>query len=139
MNITGSTPDEVIKGLFKKESELLAHFDEVRKTANAADAERDRLRDYIKDNIEPGRYDNVLFSYRNAGSRAYANSSGLNALENYVIVAPTEFNQECVPEDGEVTIRNHAGEIVWRGKVVVNADLFKRQQQQNVVISLIPE
>lgn len=133
------TVDAEIQAHLKTEEEVLQHFDAVRQEANKADAERDRLRKYIQENIEPGQYGFTILGFKNAGSRAYANSEGLNALQNNVIIRPTEEVKEALVDYGEeVTIRNSHGEIIWRGILVDNENLYSRSEQKNIQITVLP-
>ena len=86
MRITGSTADAVIQSLHPKTSDLLKRFEEVKAAANVADAERDRLRKYIQDNVPAGRYDDVILTKEPTAEQTYVNADGKFALKHFTIV-----------------------------------------------------
>lgn len=86
MRITGSTADAVIQSLYPETSELLKRFEMVKKVANVADGERDRLRKYIQEHVPEGRYNNILLSITEGAEQVYPNADGKFALKNYCII-----------------------------------------------------
>jgi transcription elongation GreA/GreB family factor len=118
---------------------LLKRFDAVRKTANAVDAERDRLRKYIQARVPAARYEDVMLTFKDAGTRQYANSAGLSALQTAVIVVATSAQEREVAFGDEVTVRNKAGEIVYRGTLVDNEQLYTESETRNIQIVVIPK
>lgn len=86
MRITGSTADAVIQSLHPKTSDLLKRFEEVKAAANVADGERDRLRKYIQEHVDPGQYDDVLLTKTDTPEQTYVNAEGKHALKNYALV-----------------------------------------------------
>jgi hypothetical protein len=95
MRITSSTADAVLQALWPNTADLLKRFEEVKKTANVADGERDRLREYIQKNVPPGKYDNVILVIDNTAAQIYPNADGKFALKSYSIVAPESKKPEA--------------------------------------------
>lgn len=87
MKITKSTADAVLHELYADKTEqLLKRFEEVKALANAVDAERDRLRKYLQEHVDVGRYGNMILDKEVGTSVMYPNTEGKFALEHGVIV-----------------------------------------------------
>ena len=91
MKITKSTADAVLDALYAgKTEQLLRRFEEVKALANVADAERDRLRKYLQEQVDVGRYGNMILNKEIGTSVMYPNAEGKFALEHGVIVMGVE-------------------------------------------------
>lgn len=118
---------------------LLKRFSSVRTEATKLDAERDRLRKYIQDKVPAGQYGSTILTFKPAGTRQYANSQGLTALQTAVIIVPTHQSEHTFEPGEEVTVRNKAGEIVWRGHVLDNLSLYTESETRNIQVTELPE
>lgn len=113
--ITGSTADAVLQALYPKTSDLLKRFEEVKVTANVADAERDRLRKYIQEHVDPGQYEDVILTFTPTAEQTYVNAEGKHVLKNYALVdckRPEAGIQVVLLRTNEVTAESLASCIL---------------------------
>lgn len=85
--IKKSTPDAVLEVLYKDNLEgLLLRFEAVKAVANAADAERDRLRKYIQERVPVGQHGRVLLTKTPGTAVMYPNADGKYVLEHAMCI-----------------------------------------------------
>ena len=135
MSITKSTRDSIIEEKFKDEEDLLRRFDYIKKVANAADAERDRLREYIRDHIPSGRYGKATLGFRETSERIYANSEGNFQLEHGFIAVIDDARAPLKPDT--VYKLHHDGKVVATLTQLDNTDLYTKKG--SITITLVLE
>ena len=126
MAITKKTRDNEIKAQFQDEEALLKRFDHIKKLANAADAERDRLRDYIRANIPEGRHGKASLAFDESSERIYANSEGNYYLEHAFIAEVTDSRLPITPCH-EYKLHNKDGKVVATLRSIDNTDLYTKK------------
>lgn len=132
MKISRSTKDHMIEANFENEEEILTRFDEVRKRANELDAERDRLRKYITDNVEPGTYgDAVLDITGPSAPRVYANSDGNYYLE-YGFIAEIDEDRLTLNAGEKYKVLNKEGHVAATVTCMDNTALFTKKGSYTV-------
>lgn len=156
MRITKSTADAVVARLYPNTSDLLKRFEQVKQEANLADGERDKLRQYIQDNVPAGQYDNVLMTIETGAEQCYVNAEGKDALRYNCIVDGRQ------PEAGiEVVVLRDAisveallhqlqtskealaeylqSLVLCKGLTVDNDSLYSEKASRKIKIVILPE
>lgn len=134
MAITAKTRDAEIQDAFQDHEAVLKRFDAIKKIANAADAERDRLRDYIRDVIPAGAHGKASLAFAESSERIYANSEGNYYLEQAFIAEVTGSRQPIIPYH-EYKLHDKDGKVVATLRSIDNLDLYTKKG--SVTIKLV--
>lgn len=137
MKIKKSTSDLEIRAALSPE-EILTEFDEAKAQANIWDAKRDRLRDYINDRIEAGRYGNWVLEKSLGTPRVSSNSAGNQYLQFGVIIEPHSQPDELFKPDMQVLVMDSNGIILLEGLVIDNKLLFNKTAPRQLKLVEIP-
>lgn len=146
--LASNSDAEILEIIGHNNAVILKRFSAIRSLATRADAERDRLRDYVKTNIEVGRYEDVIYGLKNGGERFYANSAGNFALENYFTLQPLHLQRSYMEltaglldskAENRFTVLDHEGKLVGSFALVARDTLGRRSEQQNINITVMPE
>ncbi len=134
--VKGSTTDSEIASTFKSE-EILERFARAKEYSNRWDTERDRLRKFIQDRMEPGRYGKYILDISEGSPRVYVNKEGNQMVLNGVIVDAGLLHQ---PIKGGIRVRvvDLDGEILAEGETVANSTLFTRKPPLKIDLTEVP-
>ena len=125
--IKKSTSDMEIKAVFKDDNEvILARFEEVKEQANAMDAERDRLRQYIQERIPNGVYGSHQLIKTEGTPRFTATSDGNAMLQYGLVIEPSNLIKLPKKEEMVQVISLETGKPLYNGKLLVNTKLYNK-------------
>lgn len=158
MEIKKTTPDAVLETLYKDNTEgLLLRFEAVKTFANAADAERDRLRKYIQERVPQGQHGRVILTKEPGTAVLYPNADGKYCLEHCLILDGMEpqndhvilhvYTQKLSPERFLAELQHGKEQLqhvldalyVGSGTTAVNGDLFSYTEPLKVKLTVLPE
>jgi len=158
MEIKKTTPDAVLEALYKDNIEgLLLRFEAVKTFANAADAERDRLRKYIQERVPQGQHGRVILTKEPGTAVQYPNSDGKYCLEHCLIldgVGPQDDNrvlhvytQKLSPERLLAELQHGKEQLqhvldalyVGAGTTAVNDHLYSYTEPLKVKLTVLPQ
>ena len=134
--IKKSTSDMEIKAVFKDDNEvILARFEEVKERANALDAERDRLRQYIQERIPNGVYGSRQL-VKTEGTPRFSSTTEGNAMLQYgLIIEPANLVKLPKKEEMVQVVSLETGKPLYNGKLLVNANLYNKRPPTMVKIT----
>lgn len=140
MKIKKSTPDSEIASKFSVE-EILRRFMLAKEHSNRWDAERDRLRDFIKEHVEEGKYGNIYLEKSEGTPRVYATSEGNRILQEgcLVDVGIIPYPKGLKPGTVVNVVDDESGEVLRRGTIVDNRDCFSRKPPVNLKLMEVPD
>lgn len=138
--IKKSTPDSEIASKLTPE-EILGRFVNAKEHSNRWDAERDKLRSFIQERMEPGRYGAFILDKTEGTPRVYATSRGNGVLQDAVIIDPGLIPYPKGLKGGtDVHVIDATTKEVLRiGKVVDNRECFSRKPPIQLKITEVPE
>ena len=139
MKIKKSTPDSEIASKFTVE-EILCRFMTAKDHSNRWDAERDRLRDFIKEHVEEGRYGSVILVKSEGTPRCYATSEGNRLLQEgcLVDVGIIPYPKGVKPGTVVNVVDESTGEILRKGVIVDNRDCYSKKPPINLKLTEVP-
>lgn len=137
--LKGNTTDAEIVSRLTPE-EILGRFAKSKEHANRWDTERDRLRTFIQDHIEPGRYGQFILEKTLGSPRVYATSEGNTILQTGILINPGLIPYPKGLKAGTAVnvVDQATGEILRRGVVIANADCFSKKPPTNIKLTEIP-
>jgi hypothetical protein len=136
--IKGSTSDSEIASQLTTE-EILGRFVSSKEQANVWDAERDRLRKFIQEHIQPGRHGKFVLELKQGTPRVYSTSLGNQALQTACVIDMGLIPKPIKAGKTVKIIDDKTGEILGTGFVVDNGSLYTRTPPTNVNIIELPE
>ena len=136
MIIKKSTTDTEIATKLSSE-EILHKFAVAKKQANRWDAERDRLRKFIQEHMEPGKYGQFILDKALGTPRVYASSAG-NAFLQVGLAIDTGLVPKQLKAGQEVAIYSVGGEKLVSGIVLDNSVLFSKKAPTQITLMEVP-
>jgi hypothetical protein len=139
MKIKKSTPDSEIASKFTTE-EILRKFMLAKNYSNRWDAERDRLRDFIKEHVEPGQYGNIILDKGEGTPRVYATSEGNRLIQEgcLIDVGIIPYPKGLKPGTSVNVVDEATGEVLRKGVIVDNRDCFSKKPPVQLKLTEVP-
>lgn len=138
--IKKSTPDSEIASKLTPE-EILGRFCSAKEYSNRWDAERDKLRKFIQEHMEPGRYGQFILDKSEGTPRVYATSLGNGYLQDGVIidVGIIPYPKSLKAGTKVNIVDDESGEILRRGQIVDNKECFSKKPPVQLKITEVPD
>ena len=138
--IKKSTPDSEIASKLTPE-EILGRFVSAKEHSNRWDAERDKLRQFIQEHMEPGRYGAFILDKSEGTPRVYATSEGNRILQEGCLIDVGIIPYPKGLKAGTVVnvVEDATGEVLRKGRVMDNRDCFSKKPPTQIKITEVPD
>lgn len=136
--IKASTPDDEIVSKLSNE-EILAKFADAKGYSTRWDAERDRLRKFIQEHMDSGRYGKFILEKKDGTARVYASSEGNKFIQCGLMIDMGLLSKPLKDGTGVVVVDAETNEELTSGIVVGNNRLYSKKPPINIKLTEIPD